>query len=76
MLLLQFDLLFLLDQSSSLKDAELPIFDLATVIASTINFSPANELGKGSFGIVYRVYIIIFNLSIFRENICYLHYFH
>ncbi|XP_078167840.1 receptor-like serine/threonine-protein kinase SD1-8 isoform X2 [Carex rostrata] len=43
-----------LDQSCSLKNTEIPLFDLVTVAASTGNFSPANELGQGAFGIVYK----------------------
>ncbi|KAF3337068.1 G-type lectin S-receptor-like serine/threonine-protein kinase [Carex littledalei] len=40
--------------SCSLKNTEIPLFDLVTVAASTGNFSPANELGQGAFGIVYK----------------------
>ncbi|KAJ4748414.1 G-type lectin S-receptor-like Serine/Threonine-kinase [Rhynchospora pubera] len=42
------------NESGSLHNTELPIFDLETVIAATANFSDANKLGHGGFGIVYK----------------------
>ncbi|WOL00307.1 receptor-like serine/threonine-protein kinase SD1-8 isoform X6 [Canna indica] len=36
------------------KDLDLPIFDLATIIDATNNFSTDNKLGQGGFGPVYR----------------------
>ncbi|KAJ4810221.1 G-type lectin S-receptor-like Serine/Threonine-kinase [Rhynchospora pubera] len=41
-------------ESGSLHDTELPMFDLETVKAATANFSDANKLGQGGFGIVYK----------------------
>ncbi|KAJ4981205.1 hypothetical protein NE237_032042 [Protea cynaroides] len=35
-------------------DVELPLLDFATIATSTDNFSEANKLGKGGFGIVYK----------------------
>ena len=43
------------------EDIELPLFDLAAITLATNNFSPANIIGKGGFGPVYRVTIIYFN---------------
>ncbi|KAJ3699466.1 hypothetical protein LUZ61_003171 [Rhynchospora tenuis] len=40
--------------SSSLKDSELPIFDMEAIKLSTNNFSSQNEIGKGGFGVVYK----------------------
>ena len=34
---------------------ELPLFDLAAITIATNNFSPANKLGAGGFGPVYKV---------------------
>ncbi|GMN65511.1 hypothetical protein TIFTF001_038865 [Ficus carica] len=36
------------------EDIELPLFDLAAITLATNNFSPANIIGKGGFGPVYR----------------------
>ncbi|XP_018847028.2 G-type lectin S-receptor-like serine/threonine-protein kinase At1g11410 [Juglans regia] len=33
---------------------DLPFFELSTVVAATDNFSPANRLGQGGFGPVYK----------------------
>jgi len=37
------------------EDFELPIFDLATILEATNNFSFDNKLGEGGFGPVYKV---------------------
>nr|POE93116.1 g-type lectin s-receptor-like serine/threonine-protein kinase rks1 [Quercus suber] len=37
------------------RNSNFPIFDLETIIAATDNFSDANKLGKGGFGIVYKM---------------------
>ncbi|XP_008226742.2 PREDICTED: uncharacterized protein LOC103326305 [Prunus mume] len=36
------------------EDLELPLFELATVISATDNFSSNNKLGEGGFGPVYK----------------------
>ncbi|RHN66546.1 putative non-specific serine/threonine protein kinase [Medicago truncatula] len=36
------------------EDIELPIFDLATILEATNNFSFDNKLGEGGFGPVYK----------------------
>lgn len=38
-----------------MDDIELPMFDFKTLAMATDNFSEANKLGQGGFGIVYRV---------------------
>ncbi|GMP75090.1 hypothetical protein CsSME_00032303 [Camellia sinensis var. sinensis] len=38
----------------SRTNAELPLFDLTTIVAATDNFSFSNKLGQGGFGIVYK----------------------
>ncbi|CAL5344742.1 unnamed protein product [Camellia sinensis] len=38
----------------SRTNAELPLFDLTTIVAATNNFSFSNKLGQGGFGIVYK----------------------
>ncbi|XP_058224730.1 cysteine-rich receptor-like protein kinase 10 isoform X2 [Rhododendron vialii] len=35
-------------------DADLPLFDLITIVTATDNFSLANKLGQGGFGPVYK----------------------
>jgi hypothetical protein len=37
------------------EDFELPIFDQATILRATNNFSFDNKLGEGGFGPVYKV---------------------
>jgi hypothetical protein len=37
-------------------DFELPIYDQATILKATNNFSFNNKLGEGGFGPVYKVY--------------------
>jgi hypothetical protein len=39
----------------STRNSDLPFFDLSIIIAATDNFSVANELGQGGFGLVYKV---------------------
>lgn len=36
-------------------DMDLPLFDLATIVNATDNFSIDNKLGEGGFGPVYKV---------------------
>ncbi|KAJ1703966.1 hypothetical protein LUZ63_003745 [Rhynchospora breviuscula] len=43
-----------LAQSNSLKGADVPVFDLDTVLQATDNFSITNKLGEGGFGLVYK----------------------
>ncbi|XP_047155544.1 receptor-like serine/threonine-protein kinase SD1-8 [Vigna umbellata] len=38
----------------NMDDIELPMFDFKTLAMATNNFSEANKLGQGGFGIVYR----------------------
>ncbi|CAL5402908.1 unnamed protein product [Camellia sinensis] len=42
------------NNESQKKDLELPLFDLATIMNATSNFSASNKLGEGGFGTVYR----------------------
>ena len=37
------------------EDIDLPIFDLATIVAATNDFSEENQIGAGGFGLVYKV---------------------
>lgn len=34
---------------------EIAFFSLSTILSATSNFSPANKLGEGGFGMVYKV---------------------
>ena len=43
---------------------DLKIFDFQTIAAATDNFSPANRLGQGGFGAVYKV-IVLFLVFVF-----------
>jgi len=43
-----------------MDDIELPMFDFNTLTMATNNFSEANKLGQGGFGIVYRVGLFFF----------------
>ncbi|KAH1247648.1 G-type lectin S-receptor-like serine/threonine-protein kinase [Glycine max] len=43
------------DEAGGQEDSmELPLFDLATLVNATNNFSPDNKLGQGGFGPVYK----------------------
>jgi hypothetical protein len=37
------------------RKLDVQFFDLSTIIVATDNFSPANRLGQGGFGPVYKV---------------------
>lgn len=37
------------------EDIDLPLFDLATIVSATNNFSSTNMIGAGGFGSVYKV---------------------
>ncbi|KAJ3708461.1 hypothetical protein LUZ61_012166 [Rhynchospora tenuis] len=43
-----------LAENDSLKDADLPVFDMDTILQATDNFSITNIVGEGGFGIVYK----------------------
>ncbi|KAJ3708455.1 hypothetical protein LUZ61_012160 [Rhynchospora tenuis] len=43
-----------LPQNDSIKDADLPAFDIDTILKATDNFSIKNIVGQGGFGIVYK----------------------
>ncbi|WVZ80879.1 hypothetical protein U9M48_028319 [Paspalum notatum var. saurae] len=45
----------LLDSLWRRSNSDLPLMDLASILAATDNFSKANKLGEGGFGPVYRV---------------------
>ncbi|KAJ4798615.1 G-type lectin S-receptor-like Serine/Threonine-kinase [Rhynchospora pubera] len=40
--------------NDSFKDADLPVFDIETILQATNNFSKTNEIGQGGFGTVYK----------------------
>ena len=43
------------NDESPKEDLELPIFDLATIVKATDDFSISNKLGEGGFGTIYMV---------------------
>ncbi|KAG5219192.1 G-type lectin S-receptor serine/threonine-protein [Salix suchowensis] len=46
------------EQQVNSNSIELEYFKLSTITAATDNFSPANKLGQGGFGSVYKVGIL------------------
>jgi len=58
------------------KDLELPVFDFATIAIATGNFSDDNKLGEGGYGPVYKVKLLMRELSVsslYQSIRCYLH---
>ncbi|CBI33181.3 unnamed protein product, partial [Vitis vinifera] len=56
------------------EDLELPLFDLVTIKVATNNFSLANKIGQGGFGLVYKVisyHIFTGNCSMERKKWAY-----
>lgn len=45
------------------KGIDLPFFDFESILAATDSFSEANKLGKGGFGPVYKVTLILLETS-------------
>ena len=45
-----------MDDFSSGKNLDLPLFDLTDIAAANENFSDGNKLGQGGFGSVYKVH--------------------
>ena len=43
------------ETSEGQEHLELPLFELATLLNATNNFSSDNKLGEGGFGPVYKV---------------------
>ncbi|THG06487.1 hypothetical protein TEA_011814 [Camellia sinensis var. sinensis] len=43
------------NSESQKEDFQLPLFDFATIVNATDNFSINNKLGEGGFGLVYKV---------------------
>ncbi|KAJ0530754.1 putative protein kinase RLK-Pelle-DLSV family [Helianthus annuus] len=41
-------------EKDTVKNVDLDVFDLSTIVAATDNFSPSNKLGEGGFGSVYK----------------------
>lgn len=64
------------DGSNTLNDgvkgtagSELPLFGFSVVAIATNNFSDANKLGEGGFGIVYKVaFLCLFKWKILKVD--------
>ncbi|MFS8002372.1 putative protein kinase RLK-Pelle-DLSV family [Helianthus anomalus] len=41
-------------EKDTVKNVDLVVFDLSTIVVATDNFSPSNMLGEGGFGSVYK----------------------
>lgn len=50
-------------EGNQVNGSELPLFNFTCVAAATNNFSEENKLGKGGFGIVYKV-------NLYDEHVC------
>ena len=48
-----------LQEFENTQNSDLPFFDLSSIAAATDNFSPANKLGQGGFGSVYKVVLLL-----------------
>lgn len=49
------------------ESKDLPLFDFATILEATSNFSLNNKLGEGGFGPVYKVRMLAAALSFFSK---------
>lgn len=47
-----------ISRESKTEDLELPLMEFEAVAIATNNFSDGNKLGKGGFGIVYKVMVM------------------
>lgn len=45
----------LFGEEDEVKDLKLPLMEFEAVVAATQHFSDVNKVGKGGFGIVYKV---------------------
>lgn len=52
---MQMTFLFYVCSEKNKEDIDLPLFDLATIVSATNNFSSTNMIGAGGFGSVYKV---------------------
>lgn len=43
------------DLEDDLKGHDIKVFNFATILEATMNFSPKNKLGQGGYGSVYKV---------------------
>lgn len=59
---------------SKKDDLDLPLFDFATILDATNNFSLSNKLGEGGFGPVYKVMMLTAALPFFSKQTAYLQY--
>lgn len=44
-----------ISRENKIEDLELPLMEFDAIAIATDNFSDANKLGRGGFGIVYKV---------------------
>ena len=51
------------DNLDQVKAQELPLFNFEKLASATNSFHLSNELGKGGFGLVYRVMVALLEVS-------------
>ena len=51
------------DNLNRVRDQDLPLFNFEKLASATNNFRLSNKLGQGGFGPVYRVMVVLLEVS-------------
>ena len=54
---------FYSDNLNQVRDQGLPLFNFEELASATNNFHLSNKLGQGGFGLIYRVMVVLLEVS-------------